>query len=313
MLGAVTMPAVRSSGTLLCLGSGAAFGAMAVFGKLAYGAGATVGTLLAVRFVLAAAVFWALLLAGGARHEVRALSRRDVGIGLALGTCGYALQAGCYFAALERINASLLSLVLYTFPALVAAAAVALGREPIDGRRLGALGLALGGLVLVLAGAGAGALDPLGTALGLGAALVYATYILVSDGIVGRMAPRVLAALVCTGAGASLTVGSALLGQLQPAELTVAGWGWLGCLALVSTVASISLLFAGLRRVGPTTASILATVEPLVTVLLAFIVFGEMLGALQLIGGALVLAAVLVLHVRPRLAPTPAAIRRMTA
>jgi drug/metabolite transporter (DMT)-like permease len=290
------MPRMRSSGTLLCLGSGAAFGAMAVFGKLAYGDGATVGTLLAVRFVLAAALFWALVLAGGAVQEVRALAGRDIVVGLAMGGCGYALQAGCYFAALERIDASLLSLLLYTFPAIVAGAAVALGRERMDGRRLAALGLAFGGLGLVVAGAGAGALDPLGAALGLGAAVVYSTYILVSDGIVARVRPRVLSALVCTGAAASLTVGSALLGELRPGELTAAGWGWLACLAVVSTVASISLFFAGLRRVGPTTASILATVEPLVTVLLAFLVFGETLGVVQVVGGGLVLAAVLVLQ-----------------
>src|SRR5918992_87884 len=161
---------MNSPGTFLCLGSGAAFGAMAVFGKLAYGDGATVGTLLAVRFVLAAALFWVLVLAGGAAAEIRALRRRDVGVGLALGGAGYALQAGCYFAALERIDASLLSLLLYTFPSIVAAAAVALGRERMDSRRLAALGLAFGGLAMVVVGAGAGALDPLGAALGLGAA-----------------------------------------------------------------------------------------------------------------------------------------------
>jgi drug/metabolite transporter (DMT)-like permease len=293
MLSAARMRAVRSSGTLLCLASGTAFGAMGVFGTLAYADGATVGTLLSVRFVLAAALFWGLVRA----DEVRALSGRDVASGLALGACGYALQAGCYFAALERIDASLLSLLLYTFPAIVAAAAVALGRERIDARRVVALVLALGGLVLVVTGAGSGALDPLGAALGLGAAVVYSAYILVSAGIAGRMRPRLLAALVCTGAAVSLTVGSALSGELRPGELTFAGWGWLACLAVVSTVASISLFFAGLRRVGPTTASILATVEPLVTVLLAFIVFREALGVVQLAGGALVLAAVLVLHV----------------
>jgi drug/metabolite transporter (DMT)-like permease len=75
----------------------------------------------------------------------------------------------------------------------------------------------------------------------------------------------------------------------------MAGWSWLACLAVVSTVAAIGLFFAGLRRVGPTTASILSTAEPLVTVLLALLVFGEMLGAVQLLGGALVLGGVLVL------------------
>jgi drug/metabolite transporter (DMT)-like permease len=293
----------------MCLGSGAAFGAMAVFGKLAYGEGATVGTLLSVRFALAAALFWALVLAGGAgRREVRALGRGDIAVGLALGACGYALQSGCYFAALERIDASLLSLLLYTFPAIVAAAAVALGRERLDRRRLTALALALGGLVLVVAGAGTGALDPLGAALAMAAAIVYSTYILVSDGIVGRMRPQVLSALVCTGAAASLTVGSALIGQLRPDEVTVGGWGWLASLSVVSTVGAISLFFAGLRRVGPTSASILATVEPLVTVLLAFLVFGETLGSVQLAGGALVLSAVVVLNMRR--ARRPVAIRK---
>jgi drug/metabolite transporter (DMT)-like permease len=296
----VIVTAMRTSGTLLCLGSGAAFGAMAVFGKLAYGAGATVGTLLAVRFALAAGLFWVLVLAGGAAGEVRALGRREVAAGLALGAGGYALQAGCYFAALERIDASLLSLVLYTFPAIIAAAAVALGRERIDRRRVAALGLALGGLALVVAGAGTGALDPAGTALGLGAALVYGAYILVSERVAGRMRPRLLAAFVCTGAAVTLTAGSALLGELRPGALTGAAWGWLACLAVVSTVASISLFFAGLRRVGPTSASILATVEPLVTVLLAFAVFGERLTTVQVAGGALVLAAAVLVVRAPR-------------
>ena len=279
----------------MCIGSGAAFGAMAIFGKLSYGEGVNVATLLAARFTIAAVLFWALVLAGGATHKVRALARRDVVTALALGACGYAIQAGCYFAALERIDASLLSLLLYTFPAMVAVAAIILGREVIAARRVTALGLALCGLVLVLAGAGAGALDPLGAALGIAAAVVYSTYILVSDGVAGRLDPRVLSALVCSGAAVSLTIGSALLGELHPGAVTTAGWGWLACLALVSTVGAISLFFAGLARVGPTTASILATVEPVVTVLLAFLVFGETLGVVQLGGGALVLTAVVVL------------------
>jgi drug/metabolite transporter (DMT)-like permease len=292
------MRAVRSSGTLLCLGSAAAFGAMAVFGKLAYQQGATVGTLLAARFLLAAVLFWALVLPGRPAREIRALGARDVALALAVGAGGYATQAGGYFAALERIDASLVSLLIYTFPVIVAVAAVILGRERLDLRRLVALGLVSVGLVLVLASAGAGALDPLGTALALGAAVVYSAYILVSEGVAKRMRPSVLAALVCSGAAISLTGGSALLGELRPGELTAAGWGWLACLAVVSTVAAVGLFLAGLRRVGSTTAAILSTLEPVVTVLLAFLVFGEVLGVVQMLGGALVVAAVPVLSAR---------------
>ena len=291
---------MRTSGPLLCLASGAAFGAMGVFGKLAYAAGSTVGTLLAVRFAIAAVVFWTIVIAAG---WARGLPRRDAIAGLGLGAGAYTLQAGAYFAALERIDASLLALLVFIFPALVAAAAVALGRERLDRKRVAALALATGGLVLVVAGAGTGALEPLGAGLGLTAAVIYAAYILISDRIVGRIAPMVLAALVCTGAAVPLAVGSALLGELRPGDLELAGWGWLACLAVVSTVASISLLYAGLRRVGPTTAAILATVEPLATVLLAFAVFGETLGGVQLAGGALVIAAVLVLNAWPNHEP----------
>ena len=100
---------------------------------------------------------------------------RDVALALGLGAGGYALQAGCYFAALERIDASLLSLLVYTFPAIVAVAPCrARARAADRGGGAVALVVASGGLALVVAGAGAGALDPLGAALGLTAAVIYA-------------------------------------------------------------------------------------------------------------------------------------------
>jgi drug/metabolite transporter (DMT)-like permease len=283
------MLGMNRSGTAMCLGSGAAFGAMGVFGKLAYAGGATVGTLLSLRFALAAALFWAIVLA---RRDLGGVRRKDVAAGLALGACGYAAQAGCYFAALARIDASVLALLVYTFPALVAVVAVALGRERLSRRRAGALALALGGVGLVVAGAGAGALEPVGAALGMAAALVYTAYVLCSERVATRVSPVVLAAFVCTGAAITLTAGSAVLGQLHPGALTPAGWGSLAGLSVVSTVGAVTLFFAGVRRVGPTTASILATVEPLVTVLLAFVVFGETLAVGQLVGGAVVISAI---------------------
>ena len=66
-------------------------------------------------------------------------------------------------------------------------------------------------------------------------------------------------------------------------------------IALVSTVAAITLYFAGLERIGPTRASTLSTIEPLVTVTLAALVLDETLTLAQLAGGALILAAVVVL------------------
>jgi drug/metabolite transporter (DMT)-like permease len=290
---------MRSSGTILILLSAAGFGAMAIFGTLAYEEGATVGTLLTVRFVLAAAVSWAVLLgtrAGAA--ELGALTRRDAVLALGLGAVGYAGQAGGYFTALERIDPALLSLLVFTYPGIVAVAAVGLGRERLDGRRLTALSFTFGGLVLIMAGAGTGAVDPLGAGLALVTAVVYSAYILASAPVSARLTPRLLSTLVCTGAGATLLAASALFGQLRLGEVSAAGWGWMASIAIVSTVAAVALFFAGLRRVGPTNAAILSTMEPLVTVLLAFAVFGEVLAPVQVLGGALMLGGVIVLNLR---------------
>ena len=282
-----------STGALLCLASAASFGAMGIFGKLAYDEGANVGTLLAARFVLAAAVFWLFLACSKGARRLRALPRRDIGIALALGAVGYSAQAGGYFAALQRLDASLLSLLVYTFPSMVTVTAIALGRERASWRTALALALASSGLVLVLAGAAAGALDLVGAGLGLAAAVVYSAYILTSEGVAGRVGPLALSTLVCTGAATTLTLGSVAGGNLDLGGVSPLGYGWLAGIAIVSTVGAVGLFFAGLERVGPTAASILSTVEPVVTVGLAFVVFGETLGPTQLAGGALVLLAVL--------------------
>ena len=81
--------------------------------------------------------------------------------------------------------------------------------------------------------------------------------------------------------------------------MSPAGLGWLAAIAVVSTVAAVTLFFAGLRRVGPTAAAILSCLEPLVAVVLALAVFGGTPAAVQVLGGALVLAAVLVLRAPP--------------
>ena len=114
------------------------------------------------------------------------------------------------------------------------------------------------------------------------------------------MGPLALGTLVCTGAAATLTLTGLAGGDLDPGGVSATGFLWLAGLALVSTVGAIALFFAGLRRVGPAAASILSTLEPVVTVALAFAIFGESLGPAQLAGGALVLLAVLAVRAPAR-------------
>ena len=296
----------RTVGAVFCLLSAAAFGAMAVFGKLAYDAGVAVDALLLVRFGIAAVV---LLAVAGARGALRGLTRRTLLVGLAMGVFGYAAQSGLYFSALTRIDASLLALILYVYPVLVMAVAIAIGRERASRRRVWALGVALAGIALVLSGAAAGRFDGFGALMALGAALTYTGYILVGDRLATAISPLALAALVCTGAAATFALAGALRGG-PDLGFGAAGWGWLVALALVSTVGAILLFFAGMARVGPSVAAILSILEPVVTVVGAAAVFGEQLTAAQLFGGALVLAAVLVVQWPARAAtagPAPTA------
>ena len=212
MLRSGTMRAVRSSGTLMCLASAAAFGAMAVFGKLAYDEGATVGTLLAVRFTLAArAVLGPARWRAARRASCARLRRRDVAAGL--GARRLRLRARRRAATSPRSSAS-------TRRCSRCCSTRSRDRRRRRGRarpralrRAGASArsaLALGGHRARAWPARARARSSRwAPRSALGAALVYSTYILISDGIVRRASPRVLlAALVCTGAAVTLTAGS---------------------------------------------------------------------------------------------------------
>jgi drug/metabolite transporter (DMT)-like permease len=266
---------------------------MAIFAKEAYATGATVVTLLSIRFLLAAALFWVIVAVRGAQLP----SRRVIGASLGLGAAGYAAQAGLFFGALTHIDASLTSLLLYLYPMLVFLGAVALRREQVTGRRVGALALASVGAALVLMSGSLGALDGVGVAMALGAAVVYAAYILVADRLIGAIDAFLMAALVTTGAAASTLVAGVGSGSLD-LHFDAAGWGWIAAMALGSTVLGVSAFFVGLREVGPATASIVSTAEPVVTVALATAIYGETLGAGQLAGGVLVLGAVVILQLR---------------
>jgi drug/metabolite transporter (DMT)-like permease len=117
----------------------------------------------------------------------------------------------------------------------------------------------------------------------------------VGDRVVTGVPLLALTALVCTGAASTFALIAIARGG-PDLSLAAAGWGWIGAIALVSTVGAILMFFAGLARVGPSRAAILSVLEPVVTVALAAAAFGESLALVQLAGGALVLVAVVVMQ-----------------
>lgn len=301
-------------GRFLVLLSAVCFGAMAIFGKLAYEAGVTPSVLLMLRFSMAAAMLALVLLVQPKLRSLQAATEpaprgpaltRVILIAVGLGAIGYALQSTFYFSALERLDASLTALILYTYPLLVTLGSAALGRESLTPRRVLALLAASAGTVLILVGVGSLRFDLLGVALGFAGAVTYTAYILVSDTVVNRLPPVVLTTLVMAGAAVTLTGRVAATGGFA-VHIAPAGWFWIGCIALVSTVFAMLSFFAGLARTGPSTASILSTFEPVVTTVLATVTLHEFLTPVQLVGGLLVLgAAVGVQLKRPAVVSTP--------
>ncbi len=294
-------------GPALCLLSAACFGAMAIFGKLAYAAGVSPEALLVVRFGVAAGLLAMLLLLRPALRRDPASPGRGAGrarvtlgllvTALGLGAIGYATQASLYFAALDLMNASLLSLVFYTYPLLVTVTAVLLGRDRLTPGRCAALVAASGGTLLVLLGTGGVDFHPLGATLAFGAAATYTVYILVADTVVQRLPPLILSTLVMAGAALTLAIRALVTGGVD-LSFEWRGWFWLACIAVVSTVLAMLTFFAGLRRTGPSTASILSTFEPVVTTALAAFTLNETLTPVQVAGGLLVLSSVAALQVR---------------
>jgi drug/metabolite transporter (DMT)-like permease len=281
----------------LCLASAFGFGCMAIFAKDAYKQHLSITALLSLRFGLAAVIFWAI---ARLRGPITLPPRRVLLAGLGLGAFGYAIQSGLYFGAVKRMDASTTSLLLYTYPAMVFIAALALRREHADRRRLAALALAVVGTALVLlGGGGSGSFETVGVVMAIAAAVAYSTYILVADTVVPKVDPFLLSALITTGGAATFWLAGVIDSGL---DVTLSAHGWLDIagIVLVSTILPISTFLLGLERVGPSTASILSCFEPVVTVSLAMALYGERLGPGQLAGGALVLAAVVVLQAKVR-------------
>ncbi len=299
-------------GVALCLASAAGFGAMAIFAKEAYDGGASIPTLLAVRFGLAAVVLWALV----ARAARRATPRRVVAssrlagrsdgstwAGLALGVL-YAVEATAWFVALSRIDAALAELLLYLYPALVVLGAALLGRERLTRGRVQALVLSSVGIALVLAAGEMSTVDTVGVLAAVASAVLYSTYTLVSDRVIEGRDPLLVSAQVVTGAALCFLGYGAVTGSI---DLGLSAQGWVATLSLtlLSTVVPILAFLKGIQLVGVGTATILSTAEPVVTIGLAMVVLGERLAPVQLLGGAFVLGALALLTKAPASVPAP--------
>jgi drug/metabolite transporter (DMT)-like permease len=265
------------------------FSTMPIFGSIAYGAGMAVLPLLAWRFVLAVSLLAVSLVISG---RLRAVPKKKLVGFLGMGGM-YFVMSFLYFQALKLAPISTLTLLFYTYPVIVTLLAAALLGERISRIKATALALAVGGCLLVLRPSELG--SGRGAALALVASGMYSGFLLWGTPLT-RGTDAVLATTLILSVSAICYGGLALWrGELTTPRSTAA-WGPVLGLAVVSTVLSDVFFFWGLPRTGASRAAILSTLEPVCTLALAGLFLGEAIPPARLLGGALILASVVLIH-----------------
>lgn len=275
----------------MVLVSATAFATLAILAKLGYAAGMSLEQMLVFRFVTAAAGLCLLALAAG--QNPLAIPRLRLLALLAMGGVGYAGQAYTFFSALHGLPASLVELVLYSYPALVALAAWILFRDRISRRHVGALVASFAGVAMLLGGIKFQAGPAL--AFAVAAPCMYTAYILLGDRVMSGLPALAASGVTMTGCAFTFSVLAWATGHLT-APPSFAAWEVVVALAVVPTMIAVTLFLAALPRVGGGRAALLSTWEPVVTVALAVALLGDRFTVLQVLGGLLVLAAVVALQ-----------------
>ncbi len=299
-----------AAGTILVLLAACGYALLPIFARLAYRAGLEPLDVLTWRFIIAAAGLALLGPLWWRWADLRSLSRQDAITLLGLGAL-FAFVALMAFIGLAHVPAPIFSPIFYTYPAMTALLAAALG-EKLQRTAWLAVALAAAGCALsaLSAGSGVSGFNPLDLAYPLITAVSYAVYL----NIVARRTKHIpglasavmsvigsLVVLLIAALGVKLAVGLGL-GGLQEVQMpmTLQAWLPIAGIAVFSTVLTIMAMFMGIARIGASRAAILSTIEPLVVVVLSAIILKETIGPPQVLGGALILASVILLNLPGR-------------
>ncbi|NJD19279.1 MAG: DMT family transporter [Gemmatimonadetes bacterium] len=277
--------------SLFVVASVLGFGAVPIFTLVATGDGASLETILLVRYVLAALALVALV--GGPRGL--ALPRRRIAAITSVGAVGQVLLTWMALTALRYLPAATASFLFYTYPVWVTLLASATGAERLTRLRVAALALVAVGLAVMIGSPFSGRLSFTGVALSIGAAWVYAAFIPLIGKLQAGVAPTVASAWISVGAAILSGLLALALHSFAPPH-GASGWGAIVGLALVSTVTAFILFLRGLALLGPVRTAIISTVEPFFTALLAALVLSQPLTARTFAGGTVVVAAVVLIN-----------------
>jgi drug/metabolite transporter (DMT)-like permease len=211
------------------------------------------------------------------------------------GAMGYAVESACFYSGLARGTAAAVTLLFYSYPAVVTVADLVISRRRPSRQLIAALVLAAGGAGVIAAGSGDVDITGAGIIFSLCAAASFAVYLLAGDRFLRRTDSMRIAAGTAVGASASLLTFAAVVGEVRvPTER----W-WQLLIYGAATAAAFAFMFAALRRLGSQRTSVLLTLEAVFAIVLSAIFLDEGLGAVQALGGVAVLAAAVIISLTP--------------
>ncbi len=262
-------------------------------------------TISAWRMGLAAVVLILALLATRQVAGVRTLLRTRPAYAVAVGLATACYQA-LYFGAVVQVGVTVSTVVsLGLAPVLLTVGEAVVARRRPATAALVVLGLALAGLVLVSGSAGLHATGPhpaLGLLMSAGSGTAYAV-----TTVVGRRVAQVTSPLALTTTTTTVgAIGLLPLGLLAHGPRTTAdpvAMVTLLYLGVMTMALAYGLLYAGLRTTTGSAAVVATLLEPVTAATVAALWLGERVGVLGLVGGALILAAVGGLAIRPAVPP----------
>lgn len=272
-------------GVVLITLSALCFGLLPIFALYAYRSGITVTTLLLIRFTGAGLLMFLYL---SLRPPLPRPGIRSLLVLLILGVLLQNVQSQFYLSSVRYIPASLAALFLYVFPILVTLLSAMVNKEHITKKTTLSISISFLGLILIL-GTSFKSLNGLGVRFALGAAVIYAVYIVLGNRVGKTVHPIQIAAYISIGSAMGVLLTGLTLGGLD-FGFSKEAWLPLTGMILISTIGSMTLFFKGMELLGPTRSAIISMTEPVFTVIFSSILFMEHLTLMQSTGGALVLA-----------------------
>lgn len=273
------------------------WGSSGTAGKALFEAGMSPFDLAQIRVTMASGILFPLFLIFS-RNLLR-LRLRDIPYFILLGGVVMAAVTGSYLYAISKIQVAAAILLQYLAPIFVAIFAMLFWEERPTFLKVSSLFLAFGGCFLVVGGYDLALLQMnlLGILGGLMSAVTFAGYSLLGERAMHRYKPWTVIFYALAFSAITWHVVYPPFTYVS-AGYSLTQWGWVAYISVVGTLLPFGLFFAGVNHIRSTRASITATLEPIFAGLLAFILLGEKLLFLQVVGGCMVILAIVLLQLQ---------------